>query len=403
MRRRILLTLTVAATLVAAAAPAAGATGRAGFSPGGRYVVRIVDSADHPAAFAKSLTRRFGVETTFVYRHAFKGFAGRLTDAAVAHLRADPRVVSVERDIPMSANATTQSNPPSWGLDRIDQRALPLDKSFTTTADGTGVTAYVIDTGILLTHVDFAGRIRSGYDAVTSGGNANDCYGHGTHVAGTIGGTTYGIAKKVTLVPVRVLDCSGSGSISGVIAGINWAIADHAANVPAVANMSLGGGFSTSLDTAVANGVADGITFAVAAGNDNFDACWYSPARASSAITVAAAGSYNSKLSTQPNPPPYPDQKASFSNYGSCVDIWAPGTGIVSDWNTSTTATRSLSGTSMATPHVAGVAALILSAGYLAPATVTSTLIGLATPSVITGMSSSQARSTPNRLLFTNR
>jgi hypothetical protein len=403
MRSRVLLALTLAATVAAVAAPVADAASSGGrFGAGARYVVRLTDSADRPASFAKGLTRSYGARIDFVYRHAFNGFAGRLPAAAIARLQADPRVVSIEPDIRMSVDAT-QNPAPSWGLDRIDQRALPLAGGYTYTADGTGVTAYIIDTGIRLTHTDFTGRIRAGYDAVTTGGDANDCYGHGTHVAGTVGGTTYGVAKKVTLVPVRVLDCGGSGTISGVIAGIDWTIADHQANVPAVANMSLGGGYSPSLDTAVANGVADGITFAVAAGNSNANACYYSPARAASAITVAAAGSHDSKLSTQPNPPRTPDQKASYSNYGSCVDIWAPGTGVVSDWYSSDTATRSLSGTSMATPHVAGVAALILSAGYVAPATVASTMISLATPNVITGMSSSVARSTPNRLLYTDR
>ena len=264
--------------------------------------------------------------------------------------------------------------------------------------DARSVHAYIIDTGVLLNHVEFSGRMGNGFDAVTSGGNANDCNGHGTHVAGTVGGTTYGIAKKVTLVPVRVLDCGGSGSLSGVIAGIDWAIADHAANVPAVANMSLGGGFSPSLDSAVANGVADGITFAVAAGNSNRDACFYSPARATAAITVAASGSYDSS-----NPPKSPDAKASYSNYGSCVDIWAPGTNITSAWATSDTATNRISGTSMATPHVTGVAALILTAGYQAPSAVASAITSSATTGKITGMSSTVSRSTVNRLLFTNR
>jgi len=246
-----------------------------------------------------------------------------------------------------AGRALTTQTSPAWGLDRIDQVSLPLDSKYNYASNGNGVKVYVVDTGIRLSHSQFGGRAMTGKDFVTPGGTAADCNGHGTHVAGTIGGSTYGVAKGTTLVAVRVLDCGGSGSVSNVVAGLNWAAAD--ASVPnkrKVINMSLGGGINAALDAAVASAVASGVTVVVAAGNSNTNACNQSPARAPAAITVAASDSA--------------DTRASFSNYGSCVDLFAPGVGTTSAWYTSDTATNTISGTSMASPHVAGAAALVI-------------------------------------------
>ena len=286
----------------------------------------------------------------------------------------------VERDQVFTIS-TTQS-PATWGLDRIDQRARPLSNSYTYTRTGAGVRAYIIDTGIRFSHGEFGGRATSGFDAV-DGGAADDCNGHGTHVSGTVGGATYGVAKGVSLVGVRVLDCAGSGTTSGVIAGVDWVTANHVK--PAVANMSLGGGASAALDQAVANSIAAGVTYAIAAGNSNARACNYSPARVATAITVGATTST--------------DARASYSNWGSCLDLFAPGSSITSSWYTSNTATNTISGTSMATPHVAGVAALYLQGNPGAtPATVRNALVANATSGVV-----GNARTgSPNLLLFTN-
>ena len=300
---------------------------------------------------------------TATWSHALRGFAAQVPSSVAKRLAAVPGVVDVELDRRMSAT-TSQSNP-TWGLDRIDQRALPLDHSFTYTSTGKGVRAYVVDTGIRLTHTDFGGRAITGVDLV-DGGAANDCNGHGTHVAGTIGGRVRGVAKQVTLVAVRVLDCYGSGSISRIVSGLDWVARDHAAGAPAVANMSLGGSPSSAVDDAVRGVISDGVTVVVAAGNDGGDACDGSPSRVTAAITVSAADSA--------------DDKPDWANYGSCVDLFAPGVRIYSDWVSSDTATKTLDGTSMATPHVTGAAALYLQTHPSAtPATVRSAIVRAST------------------------
>jgi subtilisin family serine protease len=314
-----------------------------------------------------------------VYAHAINGFSAEMTEADALALSNDPRVRFVEEDSVMEI-VTTQSNA-TWGIDRIDQRTLPLSGTYTYTATGSGVNAYIIDTGIRVTHTQFGGRASVAFDAVRDGRNGIDCNGHGTHVSGTVGGSTYGVAKAVRLFAVRVLNCSGSGTTSGVIAGVDWVTGHHIS--PAVANMSLGGGVSTSLDTAVSNSIASGVTYAIAAGNSNTNASNSSPARVGSAITVGSS-TIN-------------DARSSFSNFGSVVDIFAPGSSITSAWSTSDTAINTISGTSMATPHVAGVAARFLQNNRTAsPASVRNAIVNAATLSRLTGIPSGTA----NRLLF---
>jgi subtilisin family serine protease len=341
------------------------------------YIVALKNTPENAA----SLAQKYGGAVKFTYKAALNGFAADMTPQQARRLAADPAVEYVHADQVVRTTAT-QTNPPSWGIDRIDQRNLPLNSSYTYPNTASNVNAYIIDTGILLSHSTFGGRARTGYDAITSGGTANDCNGHGTHVAGTVGGSQYGVAKGVQLYAVRVLSCSGSGTVAQVVAGVDWVTANH--RKPAVANMSLGGGASTPIDDAVRRSIAAGVTYSIASGNSSgANACNYSPARVTQAITV------NASTNT--------DARASFSNVGTCTDLFAPGQSIVSSWYTSTTATNNISGTSMAAPHVAGAAALYLSTNPTAtPATVQSTLISRATPNVISNAGSGS----PNRLLF---
>ncbi|WP_406328816.1 S8 family peptidase [Streptomyces sp. NBC_00203] len=348
----------------------------------GSYIVTLKKGAGFKAASSagKGLINEYGGTVKKTFGTALNGYTANLSATEAKRLAADPAVASVEQNQTVHLTDTTQSSAP-WGLDRIDQAALPLSGTYTyPDTAGSGVTAYVIDTGVRITHSQISGRASYGYDAVDGDTTASDGNGHGTHVATTIAGTTYGVAKKASIVAVRVLDNSGSGTTAGVIAGIDWVTANH--TTPAVANMSLGGSASTSLDTAVANSIASGVTYAIAAGNSGANASSYSPARVSTAITVGATSST--------------DAKASWSNYGSVLDIFAPGVSILAGYNTSDTATATLSGTSMATPHVAGAAAVYL-AGHTSatPAQVATALVNGATSGVVT----SAGTGSPNKLL----
>jgi subtilisin family serine protease len=347
----------------------------------GHYIVVLNERAGNAdRADARSQAKAHGGRVLNTFGAVLNGFSAKLPDAAVERLRTNPDVAFIEADQRFSIDAT--QSPATWGLDRIDQRNLPLNNSYTYEATGSGVTAYIIDTGIRSTHSQFGGRVGAGYTAINDGNGTNDCNGHGTHVAGTVGGSTYGVAKQVTLRPVRVLDCSGNGSTSGVIAGVNWVTSNHVAGTPAVANMSLGGGVSSALDTAVTGSISDGVTYAVAAGNESTNACNGSPSRVGAAVTVGSTTST--------------DARSSFSNYGSCLDLFAPGSSITSAWYTSDSATNTISGTSMATPHVAGVAALYLQGDPTASAaTVSGAIVNGATTGVVSGAGTGS----PNRLL----
>jgi subtilisin family serine protease len=314
------------------------------------YIVVLKDTAvraDAVDSSASALVKKYGGTVERTYKSALRGFAVKMNAAQAAKLAASPEVASVEQNRVVTADAdTTQLNVPSWGLDRLDQIFAPLNKRFTYPNTASNVHAYVVDTGIRISHTEFGGRASYGYDFVDNDPVADDCAGHGTHVAGTIGGTNYGVAKEAALVGVRVLNCEGRGTDAGVIAGIDWVTAN--AVKPAVVNVSLGGSASSALDTAVERSIASGLTYAVAAGNDGIDACQQSPARTANAITVGATDEA--------------DFRAWFSNHGSCLDIFAPGHDIPSSVSDSDTAIEKYSGTSMASPHVAGAAALALSA-----------------------------------------
>jgi subtilisin family serine protease len=324
-----------------------------------------------------------GVDGTIgrTYSKALKGFSAQLGEQEAKELAANPSVAYVAENRKFTIK-DTQENPPSWGLDRVDQRDLPVDNSYTFASTADTVTAFVIDTGVRATHEDFEGRATGGFDAIDNDDTPDDGHGHGTHVAGTIGGAAHGVAKGVKIVPVRVLDDSGSGTTEQVVAGIDW-VAQNAQG-PSVANMSLGGGVDETLDTAVRNAISAGVTFAVAAGNEASDASNGSPSRVEEAITVAASDDA--------------DNQADFSNFGSIVDIYGPGVDITSAWNTDDTATNTISGTSMATPHVAGAAALFLAANPEAtPEEVAEALKTAGTPDKI----QNPGEGTPNVLLFT--
>lgn len=348
-----------------------------------QYIVILNKDAGPSNDFAQNIAKQHGGKVLQTYDTVLKGFAVYLPEAAgtafVEAMKKNPNVLSVENDTIMKIDATTQSNP-DWGLDRIDQKTLPLNSAYSYLQTGSGTTAYIVDTGILSTHQQFSGRVLSGYTAISDGNGTTDCNGHGTHVAGTVGGSTYGVAKNVSLVPIRILGCDGSGASSNVIAGLDWILKNG--KKPAVVNMSLGGDASTSLDSAVENLFNNGYVMVVAAGNSNTDACSSSPARVSKAITVAATDNT--------------DTRASYSNYGSCVDIFAPGSQINSSWIGSNTATKVLNGTSMATPHTAGIVAQMLqSTPSATPQTITTNLLNQASSNVVKSPSGS-----PNRLLY---
>ena len=346
----------------------------------GSYIVVMRSSDDLDEEEAE--ISRSGGRTEKRFSRAINALSVKVKHSEAGRIRNNPKVLFVELDQPMYA-LDTQSPSPSWGLDRIDQRTLPLNSTFTASAKGAGVNAYIVDTGISSTHVDFTGRMSAGFSSIIDGNGTNDCNGHGTHVAGTTAGSTYGIAKSATLIPVRVLDCIGSGTTSGVIAGLDWIVGHHTAGTPAVANMSLGGGASAALDAAVQNVINDGVVMAVAAGNDGLNACNYSPARAVNAITVGSTTTA--------------DAKSTFSNTGTCVDIFAPGSSITSAWIGNTTAISTISGTSMAAPHVAGVAAVLIGRFPTStPAQIATMLRTSATPNVVT----SAGTGSPNYLLY---
>jgi hypothetical protein len=343
------------------------------------YIVVFRDGVTDAPGLARKLVAAHGGELHHTYQTVFGGFAAELPPAAVQQLRSHPAVAYVEPDQVMTIDVT-QLNA-TWGLDRADQRALPLDTRYTYELTGAGVRVYIIDTGIRTTHQEFGGRAFGAFTAINDGNGTNDCNGHGTHVAGTVGGTTYGVAKQVALYAVRVLGCNGSGSTSGVIAGVDWVTANRVA--PAVANMSLGGGASTALDQAVQNSIAAGVTYAIAAGNSNANACNGSPGRVPPALTIASTTST--------------DARSSFSNFGTCVDLFAPGSGITSAYAGSDVQTAVLSGTSMASPHVAGAAALILQSD---PSSAPAAVAQVITSSATTGVVGNPGLGSPNRLLF---
>jgi aqualysin 1 len=352
-----------------------------------RYIVVLRDEAagakgakSQAAPLSAAMAKVAGGRVEHVFTHALNGFSIEMTEAAAQALARDPRVAYVEEDVRVYLTDTQQQA--TWGLDRVNQRHRALDGNYTYNATGAGVNVYVIDSGIRPTHQEFGGRATVAFDAVDDGQNGIDCLGHGTHVAGTIGGTTYGIAKRARLHAVRVFSCVREGRGAWILAGIDWVTRHHVK--PAVANMSLGlMGTSEIVDEAVRNSIAAGITYVVAAGNKNQDACGYSPSRISEAITVGSTTDA--------------DTRRFDSNYGSCVDIFAPGNDITSAGMAHDTATEVMGGTSMAAPHVAGVAALILERNRTAtPAEVATTIISGATPDVLHGL----GYGSPNRLLY---
>ncbi|MFJ3930439.1 MULTISPECIES: S8 family serine peptidase [unclassified Streptomyces] len=394
-RRRIAAASAIAVAALVAGAASALPAGAAEPSPVGEiqnagapgtiegsYIVTLDESeADAGSTEGRKVAAEYGAKIKRTYNAALNGYAVQVSEAQARKLAADPAVESVVQDRVFTISGT-QPSPPSWGLDRIDQRSLPLDQSYTyPDSAGQGVTVYVIDTGVRISHNDFGGRAFNGYDAVDNDNTAQDGHGHGTHVAGTVAGSSYGVAKKAKIVGVRVLNNQGSGTTAQVVAGIDWVTQN--AQKPAVANMSLGGGVDSALDQAVRNSIASGVTYAVAAGNSGANASNYSPARVAEAITVGSTTSS--------------DARSSFSNYGSVVDIFAPGSSITSAWNSSDSATNTISGTSMASPHAAGAAALYLADNTSAtPAQVSTALADSATE----GKVGNPGSGSPNRLLY---
>jgi aqualysin 1 len=350
----------------------------------GRYIVVFKDSALNAEGLSSlqataQHASTFNISARRVFRHALRGYSVAMSAEQAEAVASDPRVAWVEQDARVRASIVQFGA--TWGLDRIDQRNLPLSNSYTYNYNGSSVHAYIIDTGIRGTHIEFTGRMAPGFTAVIDGNGTGDCHGHGTHVAGTVGGTTYGVAKQVALHPVRVLDCAGNGSYEGVIQGVEWVTANHTR--PAVANMSLGGPPSDALDAALNTSIAAGVTYVVAAGNSTDNACFYSPARVPNALTVGATTNT--------------DVGAWFSNFGTCVDLFAPGQSITAAWNTADNHANTISGTSMASPHVAGVAALYLQQNGAQPAAaVTGALLGAASVGKLTGIGAGS----PNRLLY---
>ncbi len=344
------------------------------------WIVVFKPGVADPPGLARRLVSAHGGTIRFTYQYAIEGFAATLPAQALSGIRNNPNVDYVEADGVVTIDGSgSDGSPRSWGLDRIDETDLPMDGAYSWDYDGSGVHAYIIDTGIRATHSEFGTRASADHDVFNDGQNGNDCHGHGTHVAGTVGGATYGVARAAMLHGVRVLNCSGSGSWAGVIAGIDWVTNSHIS--PAVANMSLGGPPNSSVDQAVRNSIAAGVTYSLSAGNDYGDACDKSPARTAEALTVGSTTSS--------------DDKSGFSNTGSCVDIFAPGSSITSAWKTNDDATNTISGTSMAAPHVAGAAALVLDQNPSAdPAAVATTMLGRATAGMLAGIGSG-----PNLLL----